>query len=80
MARPGSFSRPGTDPFCGRDRRILKKEISADSLRHTKATHLLDAGVPIAVVFRYLGRSNINTTMTFYGRKDLNIERVIHLS
>jgi integrase/recombinase XerD len=44
---------------------INKKNISIHTLRHTYATHLLDQGVNIRLIQRYLGHSNIETTMVY---------------
>jgi len=44
---------------------INKKNISIHTLRHTYATHLLDQGVNIRLIQRYLGHSNIETTMIY---------------
>jgi len=51
-------------------RRVLKqlniqKRISIHTLRHSYATHLLEAGVNIRRIQQYLGHSNLNTTMIY---------------
>ena len=43
----------------------IKKDIKPHTLRHCYATHLLDAGVNIRVVQRYLGHSDIRTTCMY---------------
>ena len=42
--------------------------------RHTAATHMLEAGVPIIVVSRFLGHSDIQTTLIYakLSEKDVN--------
>jgi site-specific recombinase XerD len=44
---------------------INKKNVSIHTLRHTYATHLLDQGVNIRLIQRYLGHANIETTMVY---------------
>jgi integrase len=40
---------------------------SLHSLRHTNASEMLDAKVPVAVVSKWLGHSSIRTTLDIYG-------------
>lgn len=44
---------------------INKKNVSIHTLRHTYATHLLDQGVNIRLIQRYLGHVNIETTTIY---------------
>ena len=51
-------------------RRVLKqlkfkKCISTHTLRHSYATHLLEAGVNIRRIQQYLGHSSLNSTMIY---------------
>jgi site-specific recombinase XerD len=54
---------------------IQKKHVSVHTLRHCYATHLLEAGVPLSTIQRYLGHANIQTTLVYVhlttaGQKD----------
>jgi integrase/recombinase XerD len=44
---------------------ITKRGISLHSLRHSYATHLLEAGVPLPTIQRYLGHSSLETTTVY---------------
>jgi integrase/recombinase XerD len=44
---------------------IFKRGISLHSLRHSYATHLLEAGVPLPTIQRYLGHSSLETTTVY---------------
>jgi site-specific recombinase XerD len=51
-------------------RRVLKqlkfkKRISVHTLRHSYATHLLEAGVNIRRIQQYLGHSSLKSTMIY---------------
>lgn len=43
----------------------VKKRVSVHTLRHSYATHLLEAGVNIRRIQQYLGHSSLNTTMVY---------------
>ena len=43
----------------------IKKRVSVHTLRHSYATHLLEAGVNIRRIQQYLGHRSLNTTMIY---------------
>lgn len=44
---------------------IQKRSVSVHTLRHSYATHLLEAGVNLRVIQRYMGHSRLETTMIY---------------
>jgi integrase/recombinase XerD len=52
---------------------IEKKKVSPHTVRHTTATHLLQAGVDINTIRAWLGHVSINTT-NIYAEVDLNMK------
>ena len=44
---------------------IRKKSVSVHTLRHSYATHLLEAGVNLRVIQRYMGHTQLETTMVY---------------
>jgi len=44
---------------------ITKRGISIHSLRHTYATHLLESGVNIRAIQRFMGHEKLETTMRY---------------
>lgn len=44
----------------------IKKKVTVHSLRHSRATHLVDNGVDMSIIQKFLGHANIKTTTDFY--------------
>lgn len=44
---------------------IKKRSVSIHTLRHSYATHLLEGGVNLPTIQRYMGHSHINTTLMY---------------
>lgn len=53
---------------------IAKRGLSVHSLRHCYATHLLEAGVNLRVIQRYLGHTSLETTMVYLHLTDKGTE------
>jgi site-specific recombinase XerD len=50
------------------DKRLLPDQVgrqSADALRHCYATHLLEAGVNLRLIQKYLGHKHLTSTMVY---------------
>lgn len=45
---------------------ITKRAVSIHTLRHSYATHLLEAGVHVHAIQRYLGHGKLETTMVYF--------------
>ncbi len=75
LGRSGKEGPSATGPMAkasvqGALRRVLKqlkikKRVSVHTLRHSYATHLLEAGVNIRRIQQYLGHRSLNTTMIY---------------
>lgn len=44
----------------------IKKKVTVHSLRHSRATHLVDNGVDMSLIQKFLGHAHIKTTVDFY--------------
>lgn len=58
---------------------IHKKRVSVHTLRHSYATHLLEAGVNLRVIQKNLGHSNIETTMVYLHLTNKGMEDAYHI-
>ncbi len=52
----------------------IRKRASIHTLRHSYATHLLEAGVNLKVIQKHLGHSNIETTMVYLHLTNVGME------
>lgn len=58
---------------------INKKSVSIHTLRHSYATHLLEQGVNIRLIQRFLGHANLDTTMAYLHLTQKGQEDATHL-
>ena len=58
---------------------INKRRVSVHTLRHCYATHLLEEGVNPRIIQRYLGHSNLETTMVYFHLTQKGTEDAYHL-
>lgn len=62
-----------------REAGIHKKNVRIHTLRHSYATHLLEEGVNLRVIQRYLGHASIETTMIYLHLTEKGHEDASHL-
>jgi site-specific recombinase XerD len=89
LGRSGQEGPKATRPMAkasvqGALRRVLKqlnikKRISIHTLRHSYATHLLEAGVNIRRIQQYLGHSSLNSTMVYLHLTTQGHEHTYHI-
>jgi site-specific recombinase XerD len=53
----------------------IKKRVSVHTLRHTYATHLLEAGINLRLIQQYLGHSSLKATMIYLHLTSLGQEQ-----
>lgn len=57
----------------------IQKRASIHTLRHSYATHLLEAGVNLRIIQKNLGHSNIETTMVYLHLTNKGMEDAYHI-
>lgn len=58
---------------------IRKRQVSIHTLRHSYATHLLEAGVNLRVIQKYMGHTSLETTMVYLHLTQKGQEDAYHL-
>lgn len=58
---------------------INKRRLSVHTLRHCYATHLLEAGVNPRIIQRYMGHSQLETTMVYFHLTQKGTEDAYHI-
>jgi len=53
----------------------IRKQVSVHTLRHSYATHLLEAGVNLRLIQHYLGHTSLKATMIYLHVTSLGQER-----
>lgn len=85
QAAPGATTPMATSSVQGAFRQavraagIHKRQVSLHTLRHSYATHLLEAGVNIRAIQRYMGHTDLDTTMVYLHLTQKGQEDAYHL-
>jgi len=53
----------------------IKKKVTIHTLRHSYATHLLEAGINLRLIQQYLGHSSLQATMIYLHLTSLGQEQ-----
>lgn len=59
------------------ERAGISKDVSAHTLRHSFATHLLEAGVNLRLIQEFLGHTSLKTTSVYLHLTNVNLKSVI---
>jgi site-specific recombinase XerD len=59
------------------ERAGISKDVSAHTLRHSFATHLLEAGVNLRLIQEFLGHTSLKTTSIYLHLTNVNLKSVI---
>ena len=57
-----------------------EKRYSPHTMRHSTATHMLEAGVPIMAIKNFLGHVSVTTTERYYGKRNVMESKLANLN